>query len=54
MEADVQAVGIGEAWYEVAQDKKEWEAVCRQCLAYDNKDAGHCAAKGSNTNIDIT
>ena len=30
-EADVQAVGLGGAWYEVAQDRNEWEEICRQC-----------------------
>ena len=53
--ADVQAVGLGVAWYGVAQDGKEWEEVCRQCCAYDiNKDIGHCAANSSNTNVDAS
>ena len=52
-EADVQAVGLGRAWYEVAQDRKEWEEICRQCRASDsNKDGGHSAANSSNTNTD--
>ena len=51
--ADVQAVGLGVAWYGGAQDRKEWEEVCRQCRAYDiNKDIGHCAANSFNTNVD--
>ena len=33
VEADVQAAGLGVAWYEVAQDRKQWEEVCRQCRA---------------------
>ena len=42
VEADVQAVGLGRAWYEEAQDRREWEEICRQCCAYDNnKDIGH-------------
>ena len=52
-EADNQAVGLGRAWYEVAQDRKEWEEICRQCCANDsNKDGGHSAANSSNTNTD--
>ena len=43
--ADAQAVGLGVAWYRVAQERKEWEEICRQCRTYDiNKDIGHCAA----------
>ena len=52
-EADVQAVGLRRAWYEVAQDRKEWEEICRQCRAYDsNEGGGHSAANSSNTNTD--
>ena len=55
VEEDVQAVGLGVAWYEVAQDRKQWEEVCRQCRAYDiNKGVGHYAANNSNTNVDTS
>ena len=55
MEADVQAVGLGVAWYEVVQGRKQWEEVCRQCRAYDiNKDIGHCATNSSYTNVDTS
>ena len=39
----------------MAQDRRQWEEVCRQCRAYGtNKDIGHCAANSSNTNVDTS
>lgn len=42
--ADAQAVGLGMTLYEVAQDSKEWEEICRHCCAYhSNKVFDQCA-----------
>ena len=42
MKVDVQAVGLGQTRYEMAQDSKEWEETCRECC--DNQVVGRCAA----------
>ena len=44
--ADVKSIGIGDDWYDVAQDRREWRAVCRDRLAQlnNNKESAPCAA----------
>ena len=47
--ADLQVAGIERAWYEVAQDRKEWAAICKQCHTSDSCDGESCAANSSNS-----
>ena len=33
---DVLVAGLGGTWYEVAQDRREWEYICKHCHTNDN------------------
>ena len=46
--ADVQAAGLGRTWYEVAQDRKQWAGICRQCHTSENSSGESCVANTSN------
>ena len=35
---DVQATGLGETWFEAAQDKSRWVNVCKECQTGDLED----------------
>ena len=43
---NLQAIGVGRVWYEVAQNRKEWAKICKWCYASDNES---CAANSSNS-----
>ena len=43
--ADLRVREIEEKWYEMAQDRKRWSRVCKQCNAPEN---GVCAASQTN------
>ena len=45
MAADVQSTGLGEEWYEVAQDRKEWTKRCEQ--GGSDEDSESCAVNNS-------
>lgn len=30
MKTDVQAIGVGEGWYETCQNRNEWYQICRE------------------------
>ena len=45
MAADVQSTGLGEEWYEVAQDRKKWTERCEQ--GGNDEDSESCAANNS-------
>ena len=44
--ADIQAIGVGRTWYEVAQNRKEWADICKRCSASDSES---CAANSSTS-----
>ena len=42
--SDLRTAGVSEMWYEVAQDRKRWSGICKQCLTSDPE---HCPANDS-------
>ena len=37
MRADVETIGIGERWYELCQDRKEWFKLCSEGVEKNNQ-----------------
>ena len=51
--SDVQSIGAGDRWYDLAQDRSEWRALCSSVPATgegDQAEGGACAANSFNGN----
>ena len=46
---DVQAAGLGSTWYEVAQDRRKWADICKQCHTNDSEERQHGLLASTNT-----
>lgn len=48
---DLQAAGVERTWYDVAQNRKEWSEICRQCYISNNNIRELCTANSFNSDF---
>ena len=53
-QGDVQLMGLGETWYEAAQDSNRWTNICKDCQSEDLKDRQHGFPQPSSSGNSLT
>ena len=51
---DVQLMGLGETWYEAAQDRNRWTNICKNCQSEDLEDRQHGFPQPSSSGNSLT
>ena len=51
---DMQLLGLGETWYEAAQDSNRWTNICKDCQSEDLEDGQHGFPQPSSSGNSLT